>query len=629
MADATFEVETRITGEMAQGLAAVEREAKRASGEISKSLDQVTASANRFTATSNSMAANTSSNVSKMRAGVAAGFGAIQSSTIAMERGFLNAADAGRVLSTGLLAIGGGAVTAGIVLLSTALGTMLARMNALKQAAQDTSYFGDNETIQKTIALVKEYQQISERIATKRPSSDAMDFLDRDQIRLQNINKEMQALGHISASAFIEANGGAEKAIATLEMLEGNAKRARDAIAGIQVVEAERAKQEAAARLAQAQAGGDPVAALTAKHKSELDAMDLQAASRKERLEKLGADLSTLQAELARKSKVEDQRQVRERIEATQQEYDALSGIISAGESARRTTIQAQAIERQNLESKLAEERLKKIEEEARKEAELIARLSEELAVIEAGEDPLAQHDARLAARLAAVQGNEEAQTLVLQQHVTRRNQIIAQQEKNRLENTEKINELMVQSFLSSARSISGSIAELTGNSKAAFIINKAVAYAESVINTAQGVTKALAMGPLGIPLAKTIGVLGGIQSSLILATAIKGFAKGTMNAPGGLALVGEQGPELINIPTGSRVFSAPETENIIERAFTPSRGVSREVSRYVSIQAPMTFVFEGSVDDRTIERVNEVVGERLNALGRDLREIEYEGTPK
>lgn len=41
-------------------------------------------------------------------------------------------------------------------------------------------------------------------------------------------------------------------------------------------------------------------------------------------------------------------------------------------------------------------------------------------------------------------------------------------------------------------------------------------------------------------------------------------FAVGTRNAPGGLALVGERGPELINLPSGSQVIPAAQTSNML-----------------------------------------------------------------
>ena len=41
-------------------------------------------------------------------------------------------------------------------------------------------------------------------------------------------------------------------------------------------------------------------------------------------------------------------------------------------------------------------------------------------------------------------------------------------------------------------------------------------------------------------------------------------FAIGTRNAPGGLALVGERGPEMINLPRGSQVIPAAQTANMM-----------------------------------------------------------------
>ncbi|MCF0104312.1 MAG: hypothetical protein HUJ51_02875 [Eggerthellaceae bacterium] len=42
-----------------------------------------------------------------------------------------------------------------------------------------------------------------------------------------------------------------------------------------------------------------------------------------------------------------------------------------------------------------------------------------------------------------------------------------------------------------------------------------------------------------------------------------KGYAKGTRYAQGGLAWVGEEGPELIDVPEGSKVYTAEESERM------------------------------------------------------------------
>lgn len=44
-------------------------------------------------------------------------------------------------------------------------------------------------------------------------------------------------------------------------------------------------------------------------------------------------------------------------------------------------------------------------------------------------------------------------------------------------------------------------------------------------------------------------------------------FAKGTDFAPGGVSLVGEEGPELVNLPRGARVIPAPQTKQLLSGA--------------------------------------------------------------
>lgn len=44
----------------------------------------------------------------------------------------------------------------------------------------------------------------------------------------------------------------------------------------------------------------------------------------------------------------------------------------------------------------------------------------------------------------------------------------------------------------------------------------------------------------------------------------VPGFAMGTSYAPGGLALVGERGPELVNLPRGAQVYTARETRQML-----------------------------------------------------------------
>lgn len=60
-------------------------------------------------------------------------------------------------------------------------------------------------------------------------------------------------------------------------------------------------------------------------------------------------------------------------------------------------------------------------------------------------------------------------------------------------------------------------------------------------------------------------GSFGGPSPAMAFSgSAFSLFARGTNNAPGGMALVGERGPELVNIPRGARVKPANETANML-----------------------------------------------------------------
>lgn len=105
----------------------------------------------------------------------------------------------------------------------------------------------------------------------------------------------------------------------------------------------------------------------------------------------------------------------------------------------------------------------------------------------------------------------------------------------------------------------------------------KKIALFNIALNTAKAVTAALP----NIPLSIIIGVIGGIQLATAAGIKLPAFKKGTDNAPGGLAIVGEEGSELIkspdgkysltpssaslmNLSAGSKVFTHDETLRIL-----------------------------------------------------------------
>tara|TARA_Y100000592_G_scaffold85476_1_gene137512 strand:+ start:10805 stop:12718 length:1914 start_codon:yes stop_codon:yes gene_type:complete len=89
-------------------------------------------------------------------------------------------------------------------------------------------------------------------------------------------------------------------------------------------------------------------------------------------------------------------------------------------------------------------------------------------------------------------------------------------------------------------------LSELSQNNKTIFALNKALALSDAVISTARGVSKALALGPFGIPLAVGIGALGAAQIATIASTKYQGRRLGGRINQGQPFLVGEAGPELV-----------------------------------------------------------------------------------
>lgn len=98
----------------------------------------------------------------------------------------------------------------------------------------------------------------------------------------------------------------------------------------------------------------------------------------------------------------------------------------------------------------------------------------------------------------------------------------------------------------------------LLNASKASANARKGFAMVEAGINTALAVTRALALGnKFEIPL---IIALGLAQQAAI---ANAKYKTGTNYAQGGRALVGEDGAELVDLPSGSKVYNSNETKNM------------------------------------------------------------------
>lgn len=103
-------------------------------------------------------------------------------------------------------------------------------------------------------------------------------------------------------------------------------------------------------------------------------------------------------------------------------------------------------------------------------------------------------------------------------------------------------------------------------------IANKESALFNIAINTTIAASKVTAeaalLAPLLIPI---IIALGAAQAATVLAQPIPKFAKGTKNAPAGMKLVGEEGPELIMDQGGYPIIPNKETQKILAKWDIPS----------------------------------------------------------
>lgn len=91
---------------------------------------------------------------------------------------------------------------------------------------------------------------------------------------------------------------------------------------------------------------------------------------------------------------------------------------------------------------------------------------------------------------------------------------------------------------------------------KAARVLN----IADAIANTSVAFTKALASAPPPFNYIAAAGVAAS-GAAQVATISSQRFARGTDYAPGGMALVGEQGPEMVYLPKGSKVKTAQETK--------------------------------------------------------------------
>jgi len=106
----------------------------------------------------------------------------------------------------------------------------------------------------------------------------------------------------------------------------------------------------------------------------------------------------------------------------------------------------------------------------------------------------------------------------------------------------------------------------------AAAAVGAAAKVVRAQIQEAVAGSIATALAKSGIPFPYNIAAgaaagaaASGLFNKLLSSIKVPGFARGTQFAPGGLSLVGEQGPELMNVPRGSQILSNNRTNRALE----------------------------------------------------------------
>lgn len=116
-------------------------------------------------------------------------------------------------------------------------------------------------------------------------------------------------------------------------------------------------------------------------------------------------------------------------------------------------------------------------------------------------------------------------------------------------------------------------------------------------INFIAGGINSFISGINGIKIPDWVPGVGGKKFSIPL---IPGFAKGVDNFGGGLAVVGEKGPELLNLPTGSSVTSNSKTQRLFDGSVSKLSNEADKTWGTASNINTKTYIFSPSIEIHT-----------------------------
>lgn len=104
----------------------------------------------------------------------------------------------------------------------------------------------------------------------------------------------------------------------------------------------------------------------------------------------------------------------------------------------------------------------------------------------------------------------------------------------------------------------------------------------------------------------QAVSNMGNIGQS-ISGAGMRGYAVGTKYHPGGLAMVGEEGPEIVNLPRGSKVYTNQETNDILSNNSQYDERYERLLERFDRMITATERMQKAYEDNRRFHRMGEV----------------------
>lgn len=232
----------------------------------------------------------------------------------------------------------------------------------------------------------------------------------------------------------------------------------------------------------------------------------------------------------------------------------------------------------------------------------------------EAEGDPLKQLEIRQRREMELVTTHQGDITATEKRHKLERQRADKQYAQTKIQQ----DQLVAQNYMNALSQIGGAIGAFGGKSKEALIIQQLLALTQIGVNTTNAAIAALAPPPLGLgpvagaPLATSIGIGGAAAAAAVIAQTaqgMKGFATGTDFAPGGYAWVGERGPELAELPRGTKIHTAGESSRMAAGGFGGDTYHMGGV--HITVQ--------GGADSATVERLGAVTNRELRGIVRKI----------